>query len=700
MTPAFIDIETQSAADLPAVGGAAYAADASTRVLSLVVHCNGVTHIWVPAAPLPAAPTLWPAGWPEEPRALYRGRELPDAIRRLAADPAVAFVAHNADAFDALIWRDVVKGPPVRWVDTIHDARAAGYPPALDDLALATLGRGKDTDGAAYMKSVTRLDADGRTPHEQPGIVAAVARYNVADVLLLRDVYPHIAGAAEPDIVAVDRAVNARGVRFDESLAARICAVSADMVADATAEIERRTAGELTAADIRSVPKMRRWLESRGVRLANLRRETVDQFLADPDAAVGDTDDAAPPWEVSADVLEVLRLRQSALRITGAKLSRAIASSAGRERLYGLHVYYGAHTGRWASRGVQTHNLPRGAKGVDVPALTAPGGLTLESVRAEAQRINASADDVLSTLIRPCFIPSAGARFTVVDFASIECRGLAWAADEVGLLRAFRDDGDPYLLTASRIFGRPCTRADVAERQIGKVVTLGCGYGMSAPRLADYCALAGVDLSAAGVTAADCVEGYRDAYAAIAGQRAGGRDGRVFRRGGLWHRYEAALTTAVAGGVARDGRCEFRREGRAVTVRLPSGRRLFYRLARVEDRVPVYSTDGRARPTLIYESPRGERTLYGGKIAENVIQAICRDLLAAALARLEAAGVTVVMHIHDEIVAESADPRRVADIVAAAPAWAAGLPVAVEGYACPRYVKSAWPGYASVTARG
>jgi DNA polymerase len=269
-------------------------------------------------------------------------------------------------------------------------------------------------------------------------------------------------------------------------------------------------------------------------------------------------------------------------------------------------------------------------------------------------------------------------------------------AGETKLLTAFANHQDVYLQMAMRIFGREVTKQDKDARQIGKITVLGAGYSMSATKFAAFCEANRIDLAAAGTTAEQCIEAYRDAYPNIAGTKV---TGQTFRRGGIWRTYEQAATIAAKGGRAEAGRCRFFKRDGALVIELPSGRELLYRDCRIEDRIPPYyallGLQGKPKPTIVYAHPhRYESTLYGGLITENIVQAICRDLLATAIVRCELEGLPVVLHVHDELVLEVPEPegaralRRLAEIMVDPPGWAAGFPLAVEGYTAPRYVKT------------
>jgi DNA polymerase len=223
---------------------------------------------------------------------------------------------------------------------------------------------------------------------------------------------------------------------------------------------------------------------------------------------------------------------------------------------------------------------------------------------------------------------------------------------------------------------------------------------MSARRFAEYAALDGIDLAAAGVTAEDVVDTYRESYPAIAGYRV--QDGlRIWREGGVWRDVEAAAISAIQFGESgTQAHCHFCKDRDALVIQLPSEREIRYRNAHVEDRVPKFYRDlnlpERTKPTIIFDSPEHPGiTTYGGKLVENLVQAICRDLLAAAMVACEREGLPVVLHCHDELVIEvSVDEaesalRRLVQIMSSPPAWAKGFPIAVEGFMSDRYFKSA-----------
>jgi DNA polymerase len=705
------DVETQSAADLPQVGGRVYAADPTTRPLVTVFLVEERLVVWLPRylwpdgnVPPLAVPAMAPVGYgPVPPLELHVGDTLPPAVAAAIAADRV-FVAHNLADFDFHIARRFWPRVPRRWYDTLPPARAAGYPGALDDLGQAILGVGKDPAGRTLVRKLCTYPY----PRVQPGLLVPLIRYTVADVLLLRAVYQTVAGSGEVDVLQHHLRLNARGVRFDVDLANRLVAMEA-------AETEAINAGvrELTGYELentRSPQRVRAWLASRGVKLPSLARKVVEQFLADPEADLEGVE-VLLEGDLPRPVVQVLQARLLTSRIAGPKLARAVRCVGPDRRLRDLLTYHQAGTGRWAGRGFQVHNLPRPRvkkfPTEELFALYRDGQL----VPAAIKGLGLSVADAIGGLTRGCLLPAAGHAFLVADYAAVEARGVAWLADESRLLDQFNADADVYLDLASTLFGRPCTKADDRERGVGKIGILGCGYGMSAARMALNCALDGIDLEAAGTTAEAVVEAYRTTYPAIAGYPAGviADTGQVVRRGGLWQRLsEAGMSAVQTGRVEVAGRCVLRMRGADLVVELPSGREVVYRTARVEDRVPGYCAllglPARPKATLVYTSTRGDTTMYGGKWAENLTQAVCRDLLATTVLLAEEAGLNPVLHVHDEIVCETPtataedDLRRLVALMSRPPPWADGFPVKVDGFTTPRYGKAPWKGALVVEA--
>jgi DNA polymerase len=682
--PVFIDIETQSLSEISVVGGRRYAYDNSTQLISLVAFIDEMVVVWIPSHELAIAPEkLWPEQIsPRLPINVLSGPNLPQSLMA-AIREGRPLCAHNAHGFDAHVWRAKGLPEPREWIDTLPMARAAGLPGGLEDLGLRLFDIGKDARGKEALKKITRPGKDGLLPAITPEQLTELVRYNIMDVALLVGVHTVVNGCGEPDVIQANLAINERGIAFDRELAAKLIELEAASLGPLCRAMEVGTGGAIQRADLNRVKHLRDWLAGKGVALDNLRRETVENALR-INANLG------------PDIRAVLESRLANNRITTSKLKTAIAACGSEGRLRHQLVYHGAHTGRWSGRGMQPHNLPRPHRLLkDVGRLLPHVGNLDEFIGALPPGVSVA--DGVSALIRPCFTASPGHVFAIADFASIEARGVAWCADDQPHLALFAIGADSYCDLAAQIFGYKVTPDLKRERAIGKVAVLGCGYGLGADSFSNKCATDGVDLAAANTSATAVVEAYRDAYPKIAGVK----NSQGLREGGLWRNLERAARLAIRGqGPIAAGKCTFDREGDDLVVKLPSGRRMYYRNARLEhERGPAGEDStagiGTGRKTVMFDSPTIKNvTTYGGKLTENIVSAICRDLLAAALVQCEREGLAVVLHVHDEIVLEvpsaiaGAALCRLLTIMSMPPCWANGFPIEVEGFTAGRYFKT------------
>lgn len=661
------DIETASAVDLRIVGARRYAVHPTTKILLFTFYADGIYHVCVPdtttTGPIPSAPIRPDPAYGVASVQIHHANEIPQLMRDLMQDGTRTWVAHNA-GFDAPIFSRLIGEPAGGFADSLPLARRAGLPGKLHEIGHRLLGVGKDSS-----KSV--LHALCREPDKlhPPGKVALLARYCVADVAILARLWQTVYDVPyEVGVLRVDQEINERGIEFDVSLAARIVSIASEVTDRTVDEIQRITKGTIGLTQLRSPVFLREWFAQQGAALPNVRSETLENFLDDPAGSV------------TSLALRVMELKSSATKITAGKLTRALQSVGADNRLRDLFVDYGAHTGRWTSRTVQVHNLPRGHSKVDVEALLSEP-LTYDRVVAEAARIEATASEVLSTLIRPTLVAPKGSSLGVADFSAIECRGVGWLAGCEAILEIFRKGACPYRTMASKIFGVPIDQVTKDQRQIGKVVVLGSGYGLSAAKFAAYAANFGIDLTVAGVTPDECIESFRLSFPEIVQ---------------LWKDFDRACKLAIeTGKTTSAGRCYFAMSGGHLLAELPSGRTLIYRKARIEDRLPLWAKwvkDAEPIPSIVYTGHRGESILYGGKIAENLTQATCRDLLADRMVEYRGQG-SIVLHVHDEIAIEVAEDQareatiELAEHMSTPPAWAAGFPIEVKATFGRRYSK-------------
>lgn len=684
-----MDIETRSAVDLKVVGSHVYATNPSTQILTAVWY-DGVYHLWinsqVPTTNVEQMRKLlsevhrwWPVDYGEAPPIVGYYSDRPPRI-------VGTWVAHNGSGFDRIVWEHSGYHQPNGWYDTLPVARAAGLPGALDALGMRFLGKGKNAGSDILKKHMIR-GKNKKLGDVIPTMdLFHIGIYNLIDVVLLKRIYRELSDYnIEADIVQTSDDVNNRGILLDVPFARNIQAVAWQSVARSLDSIVTLTNGQLNAENIRSNKQVTQWLLSRGLKLSNLQRATVEKAIQ----AFEDGEDI-PDIDVSnidPIVINVLRLRLGVLRVTSAKIDKALLGRCSDDRVRGAFVYHSAHTGRFSSRRIQLHNMPRPKKGIDVHKLLElynQGQLNYDTIKSIIPE-HLTVDDALSALVRPMFKAGEGMILSVADLASIETRMLAWMFDESALLNDISNEdsgADPhgvYCQMASTVYGKTVTRADDELRQVGKIIILGSGYGMSSAKFALMCGLYNVDLASSGTSAEACVQAYRSKFRKIVSG---------------WREFDDAFKRCAKYGTSHTvGRCKIRQSGFSVVVTLSSGREMWYRSCRVEQREPMFAP-GTLVPTIVFQSPRGyEETTYGGKLVENVVQASSRDVMAGAMVKIEHVMPGIVAHVHDEILHESrlTSGQEALELVlremSTSPHWADGLPLGAEGYNTVRYLK-------------
>jgi DNA polymerase bacteriophage-type len=648
----------------------------------------------------------WPVGWGAATTSinLYQCPNLPDEIISLTRTHT--FVAHNATNFDAPAWNcliDSINSP--EWFDTIHCARAAGLPADLDTLGEKFAPTGKDKLGAAALEMLWtgKMTPDGI--HYFPGtpnLWKMIIRYNIADVLILERVYNAVRQYADAPILYTHESINQRGIAFDRVFAERLVILWDTVAAKAAERLSELTGGKINVNNMRSGPAMLNWLKSQSIDIASLNRKELQYIYDDPDSFFGENDDAGR-------IIEVLRTRQMANRIGKSKISRALTLASPDERIRNLIVYHKAHTGRFAGQGLQPHNFSRGIGDLNVERLTrcimdernGCGTVMYKLVEIAAKDAETksgkpcSIDDALSTVTRHMFVAPPGKSLCIADYASIEARILAWLADDTAQLKAFADGKDIYCVIASKLFGKEITKANNPdERDLGKRIELGCGYGMAWKKFAETCAREGCDIYKFGISPDECVEAYRDLHPKIAGVKKG-----QWRNNGLWQHYQAAVRHVINEPGMRliVHKCWFQVVANVLEITLPSGRKLRYPEPRIEYKIPPWGGD--EKPMIFYTHQYGYPVnLYGGKITENIDQGIGYDCLRHALVQADINNLPVVLHVHDEIVVETVSEdkkevlERLCDAMLHLPSWAHGLPIMVEGFTAPRYTKHEFAG--------
>lgn len=654
----FIDFETRSAIDLKKVGAYVYGAHPSTTLLCLAFAVgNNAPTVWQPGDPFPGS--------------------LSKLIRETVAGESIRWNAHNA-AFERIIWKHVLARkfslpdiPLKSWVCTAARCAAAGLPRSLGGASLALgLTRSKDTEGRALMLKYTK-PKPGKPGefHDDPNDLKRIARYCATDVVVERDVHHATPDMPESELCCwwLDQLINDRGIPIDIEFAKSCVRQLAQYKTRLDAELSEVTGGEVTAAS--QTAKLTQWVKDRApYGIAGLAAEFVREYLARPET---------PP-----DVRRALEIRAELSKTSTAKYEAIVSQAGPDNRVRGAHLYWGGHTGRWAGRGVQTQNLPRGA--VTTPEIDPLINLVRRDHGLRAtELIYDNPLDALSSLIRPTIQAHPGKTLIPCDFAAIEARGLAWLVGERGLLQAFREGADVYKRIASRIYAIPETGVTKPQRQLGKIAILGLGYGMGASKFVDACAGYRVEIDED--FSKQVVEIYRESNPAIVA---------------YWRALNAAAMGCVASGQPKHANkvrfaMETVKRNRWLRCWLPSGRAISYFEPQLK---AVRAPWGETITQLHYWSEnsvthRWEITsTYGGKLAENVTQGVCRDLLAEAMFRLERNGYPVVLHVHDEAVPEVEDTPGleagpVERLMSVRPTWGRDFPIAAAGFVSRRYRK-------------
>lgn len=599
--------------------------------------------------------------------------QLPAEVAEALVDPGVTKWAFNA-AFERVClsaWLarhhpDLIAGrnflDPAQWHCTMVWSAYLGLPMSLEQVAtVLDLPVRKDSAGKKLIRqfctpatpSVFNQGGMRNPPASDPDGWEQFISYNRRDVEVELAIHDRLAGfpmpEAEWDTYALDQNVNDTGIRLDRVLVDH--AVQCDRQHRA-ATLTR--AQELTGLENPNSPiQLKEWLADHGTPLQSL---TKDEVAAALDTATG-------------QVREVLLLRGE-LAKSSVKKYEAMQHVAGRDgRGRGFLQFYGAgRTGRFAGRLVQVQNLPRNY----LPDLSEARSLVRTGNYDAVELLYDSVPDTLSQLIRTAFIPADGHRFVVADFSAIEARVIAWLAGEATTLEAFRDGKDLYCETASRMFGVPVDKhgANAELRQKGKIAVLACGYqgGVGALK-----AMGALRMGLAESELQPLVDAWRAANPNVVQ---------------LWADINAAAIEAISTrqptGV---GALTFTVESGIMFIRLPSGRRLAY----VKPKLGENRFGGTAITHEGITTGRkwGQLETYGGKLTENIVQAVARDLLTFGMHQVDRAGHRIVMHVHDEIVVETATATvdEICKLMAITPDWATGLPLAADGYVCDFYMK-------------
>lgn len=658
-----IDLETYSEVSIGKAGSYRYILDPSFEILLFAYSLDGM---------------------PVEVIDVASGQIIPLWLKNALKNPLYIKHAYNA-AFE---WFALSKYlgwlPPDQWRDTMLHALYCGYPASLDAAGKA-MDLPEDKKKLATGKALIRYfcvpckpsNANGnRTrnlPKHDPDKWKLFKEYNGQDVVTEMEIDRRLSAFPVPAFVQkqweTDLQMNARGVAADMELVRGALVIGAIVKSRLMTE-----ARQLSGLDNpNSIRQLAQWLTDAtdsDAEITSVTKETIATMLKQPQPA---------------NVQRMLEIRQELGKTSTKKYDALETCIADDGRVRGLLQFYGANrTGRWAGRLVQVQNLPRTYTHPLPPARQLVKDRNIDGLRMMYGSIN----DTLSQLIRTAFVATPGNVLIDADFSAIEARVISWLAGQEWRLEVFRTHGKIYEASASQMFHVPIEKIkkgnpEYALRQRGKVAELALGYqgGVSAMRRMDV----GHNLDD---LSDDEVKGIVDRW----------RETNSMIRD-LWNIVDSAAITVITYGGAQTIRSETTDAiitlaceldvitgTRYMTILLPSGRKLYYPS-------PEIGVNRWGNPSVSYmgqnqTTKRWERVeTYGGKLVENIVQAIARDCLAIAIENLEAQGLHVVFHIHDEVVIDTpawADEdtmlETVTKIMTKPIPWAQALPLNADGW--------------------
>lgn len=649
-------------------------------------------------------------GAPVQVADLTTGHAMPAALSLALLGQSTRVVIHNS-TFDRTVLRHAlgIDLPPERIDDTMVQALAHSLPGslgALCEIFKLPTDQAKDADGRQLIHlfckprpKTSKIERATRETH--PAEWARFVEYARLDVEAMRVLYHKLPRwnitADERALWCLDQRVNDRGVAIDLDLVEGAVTAVAQAQAHLAERAQHLTDGAVQAATQRDA-LLAHLLAEHGITLPDLQKSTLERRLQDPDLP---------------EVLrELLAVRLQATTTSTAKYKTLERATSADGRLRGTLQFCGAsRTGRWAGRLFQPQNLPRPTLGQD----EIDAGIDALKLGC-ADLLTGNVMELTSSAVRGAIVAPPGRKLVVADLANIEGRVLAWLAGENWKLRAFRDydqgEGpDLYKLAYAKSFAVQPDDVDKSQRQIGKVQELMLGYEGGVGAFLTGAASYGIDLDAMAeaawpsiprdvrAEASDFLEWRRKQKLGDFGLARGtfiACDGikRLWRSAhpatvALWKGVQDAATQALArpGQTFEYGRLLFSKTGAWLRVGLPSGRSLCYPGAAVgEDGKLAYLG------TNQYTRQWGRIKTYGGKLVENITQAVARDVLAASLPAIEAAGYEIVLTVHDEVLCEAPDtpafnPHHLAELMADNPPWADGLPLAAAGFEAHAYRK-------------
>jgi len=765
-----IDFETRSAVNIK-VGPHRYAEDPSTEVMCLSWGYEGNEEVWLWHPTFPGAglnERVWYKDQPGDVMTPLMYQHGLDAVRGVQQriHSGALFEAHNA-MFEQCIWLEIMvkrfgwpEIPLRQWRCSAAMAASFSLPRKLEHAVEALqLSVRKDMEGSRLMKRLakpraplkadrvaiaealglsswqkvpkpagsdmfdlirwvransedayTDLILDGRLHpwHEKLEDLERLFEYNMQDVATEKALSEQLRPLSdyEQEVWFLDQEMNHTGIHCDLALVEKALEISEDVLAAAHERITELTDGAVTRISQRQ--KLLDWINAQqGTQLPNMQKATLKEALKMEDRFT----------EAS---YEALLLRISTAKTSTKKYATMLASCCKDGRIRDLLAYWGADTGRWAGRGVQPQNFPRGdTKNMMRFVQDGEGGYNVKKWfnmdvgcsdvmeygnRYDIDLMYGDTMELLSSCLRGAMTAAPGYELVAADYSAIEARGVFWLAGDERALGVFRQGRDIYLDQCAAIWERPYETfsKDDPERQVGKQAVLGLGYQMAEKKFQTTCE--GYDINLDLKFCLQVKKAYRELHKPVAD---------------FWADIEEHAVEAVRRG-NEAAPVEFRNmrfatRGRFLYMKLPSGRLLAYfdpsvamekktiEIARLivneatgEEELHYFEKETE-RLSLRYWGMNSQtrqwcrQHTYGGKLTENAVQALSRDLMADAMLRLRDTIYKPILTVHDEVVAEvpagQGSVEELERLLSQLPAWADGFPLTAEGWRGVRYRK-------------
>jgi DNA polymerase len=652
----YLDFETYSEADLKTIGSWNYSKHPSTEILCMAFAIEDEpVQLWNP----------------------YNDCDLTKLFDLIKAGSIIE--AHNA-FFERVIWQnnavEKLGFPQVQntqWRCSAARVAALSLPRKLEEAAkILNTKNQKDMEGHKIMlklstpRITSKKDTSIRYNREDnPEMYERLYSYCKQDVETERDITKATRqlGDHEQQIWFLDQEINTRGVPIDKTAVETAIAICENSVRTAISRVKEITNGEIDSYN--QVKACVEWINNRGVEIASFDKPTLEKLVEDE--------------SLPSDVRELIEIRQNTAKTSTAKYQAMLNCIADDNRIRDNYMYHGASTGRWTGKNVQFQNIPRG-KLKDME--TAVDILKMGDPRMITACYDLSVMDFMSSTIRGMITASEGKQLYVADYSAIEARGVAWISGQEDLLNDFRNNGKIYEKQAAFTYGKPVEQIgkDSVERFVGKTLVLACGYGMGGKKFQLTCANQKVDLSLDFCEKA--VKSYRGKNSKIVSQ---------------WYAQENAAILAVrTGKPIVEGKVTWFVYKDFLYCKLPSKRCLAYFKPCIKEAETSWGSSREqlhitGEKTIETRKVWCEYSIYGGLIVENIVQAICRDLVAYGMLAVQKAGYDIIMHSHDEIISEVplgfGDIKEYEKLMCSLPDWALDFPIKSEGWVGKHYKK-------------